>query len=318
MCRKARMFAPLKIWRKWHRKVNINQRRHAVASALAASACVPLVMARGHRVENVPELPLVIDNLSKENTKTMLSTLQSLGVGDDLQKVRKSKKVRSGTGKYRNSRYVMRKGPLIIYGDESEGVKNAARNLPGVDTCNVHRLNILQLAPGGHLGRFLIFTKDAFKALTNVFGSYKGESTEKKGYKLNRPVMNCADIARIINSDQVQAKLREVRKSVRVHDKTKKNPLTNKAAMTKLNPFAKKRAEQLAKIEADRQKKRAAALKAKKTKDEKKSRAKRNQTYVALQDGLKASFKAAEDLIEEEDRQGNYVPGETEEEESDE
>merc|ERR1712167_26180 len=45
MCRKARMFAPLKTWRKWHAKANINQRRHACASALAASACVPLVMA---------------------------------------------------------------------------------------------------------------------------------------------------------------------------------------------------------------------------------------------------------------------------------
>jgi len=63
MCRKARMFAPLKIWRKWHAKANLNQRRHAVASALAASACTPLVMARGHRVEAVPELPLVIDGL---------------------------------------------------------------------------------------------------------------------------------------------------------------------------------------------------------------------------------------------------------------
>jgi large subunit ribosomal protein L4e len=48
MCRKARMFAPLKIWRKWHRKVNITQRRHAVAAALAASAVTPLVMAKGH------------------------------------------------------------------------------------------------------------------------------------------------------------------------------------------------------------------------------------------------------------------------------
>ena len=24
MCRKGRMFAPLKIWRKWHRKINLN------------------------------------------------------------------------------------------------------------------------------------------------------------------------------------------------------------------------------------------------------------------------------------------------------
>ena len=47
MCRKARMFAPLKIWRKWHQRCNVTQRRHAVASALAATACTPLIMARG-------------------------------------------------------------------------------------------------------------------------------------------------------------------------------------------------------------------------------------------------------------------------------
>jgi large subunit ribosomal protein L4e len=318
MCRKARMFAPLKIWRKWHRTCNIAQRRHAVASALAASACVPLVMARGHRVEGVPELPLVIDNLNQPTTKTLLSALQNFGVGEDLAKVRLSKKIRSGTGKYRNSRYVMRKGPLVIYGDESVAVKQAARNLPGVETCHVTRLNILQLAPGGHLGRFLIFTKDAFKALNNVFGTYTTDSQQKTGYKLARSVMNCADIARIINSDQVQAKLREVRQNIRVHDKTKKNPLNNKAIMNKLNPFAKKRAEILAAQEKQRQTKRAAALKAKKTKEQKAAKLARNQKWTGLQDGLEAAFKTAQDILDEEERQGNYVPGETSSEESDE
>ena len=43
MCRKGRMFAPLKTWRRWHRRVNNKQKRHAVAAALAASAVVPLV-----------------------------------------------------------------------------------------------------------------------------------------------------------------------------------------------------------------------------------------------------------------------------------
>jgi len=56
------MFAPLKIWRKWHAKVNHTQRRHAIASALAASAVPALVLARGHKIDNVPELPLVIDS----------------------------------------------------------------------------------------------------------------------------------------------------------------------------------------------------------------------------------------------------------------
>ncbi|KAI3953380.1 hypothetical protein MKW92_035366 [Papaver armeniacum] len=38
MCRGGRMFAPTRIWRRWHRKVNVNEKRYAVVSALAASA----------------------------------------------------------------------------------------------------------------------------------------------------------------------------------------------------------------------------------------------------------------------------------------
>jgi large subunit ribosomal protein L4e len=62
MTRKGRMFAPLKTWRRWHRKVNVNQRRYAVASAIAASSLLPLVLARGHRVGGLPCLPLVLDD----------------------------------------------------------------------------------------------------------------------------------------------------------------------------------------------------------------------------------------------------------------
>ena len=278
MCRKARMFAPLKIWRKWHDKCNITQRRHAVATAIAASACTPLVMARGHHVDAVPELPLVLDKgIATENTSKLLTTLTKFGVGDELLKVRKSKKTRAGKGKYRNSRYVMRKGPLIIYSDATKAVKQAARNLPGVETCNVHRLNILQLAPGGHLGRFCIFTQDAFDELNKVFGTYAATSEEKKGYTLPRALMSCADLSRIINSDQVQAKLKDIKHNVRVHDKTKKNPLKNKAMMLKLNPYAKKAAELRAKLEKERHAKRAAVLKAKRSKAGKKDKQARTE-----------------------------------------
>jgi len=124
MCRKARMFAPLKIWRRWHRKVNVTQRRHAVAAALAASACTPLVMARGHQVQNVPEFPLVVNNLaSNGKAKELLATLNSFGAGDDLSKVRSSKTSRAGRGKYRNSKYIMKKGPLIIHNESDDKLK---------------------------------------------------------------------------------------------------------------------------------------------------------------------------------------------------
>ncbi len=244
MCRKGHMFAPLKTYRKWHRKINLKQKRHAVASALAASACTPLVMARGHRIENVPELPLVVDSLNVETTKTMLATLERFGAGDDMKRVRASKKIRSGKGKLRNSRYVMRKGPLVIFGDENNLVKRTARNLPGVEFCHVTRLNLLQLAPGGHLGRFIIWTKDAMAKMNDIFGTYRRKGVEKKGYQLNRNVMSCADLARIINSDEVQKVLRApVLKEDKPWCKHKINALTNSVAMKRLNPFDAKRKE---------------------------------------------------------------------------
>merc|ERR1711934_59524 len=181
-CRKGRMFAPLKIWRKWQRKVNLNQKRNAVCSALAAAACAPLVQARGHRIDSVPELPLVVNSLNGETTKALLENLNKVGAQDDLTRVRRSKRTRAGIGKMKNSRFTFRKGPLIIYGDENPLVKRTSRNLVGAEVCHVNRINLLQLAPGGHLGRFIIFTKDAFESLDKVFGSHTTASEQKSGW----------------------------------------------------------------------------------------------------------------------------------------
>ncbi|KAF9016794.1 ribosomal protein L4 [Hymenopellis radicata] len=70
MCRGGRMFAPTKTWRKWHVKVNQNQRRFAVVSALAASAFPSLVLARGHRIEQIKEVPLVVSSAAESFKKT--------------------------------------------------------------------------------------------------------------------------------------------------------------------------------------------------------------------------------------------------------
>lgn len=294
MCRKGRMFAPLKTYRRWHRKINTVQRRHAVAAAVAATAVTPLVLARGHRVLGAPELPLVVDNLNVDTTKALLTSLRNLGAAEDLKKARDSKRVRIGQGKMRNSRYVLRKGPLIVYGEENESVKRTARNLPGVDFVNVHRLNLLQLAPGGHLGRFVIWTREAFKALNGIFGNWRRTDIEKGGYVLNRNVMNCADLARIINSDQVQAKLRAPKTSEVPHH-AKKNPLTNKALMHRLNPFDADRraAEQKAQVERTK-----AILDAKKKKGSRKAlraaRALRSKKFNGIQADQAVSFEQAE------------------------
>merc|ERR1719390_36234 len=133
MCRGGRMFAPTKTWRKWHRKINVNQRRYATASALAASAVPALVMARGHKISNVPEIPLVLSDKVESTTKTRdaVRFLQAVGAYDDVERAKASKTVRRGKGKMRNRRYTQRRGPLIVY-KEDNGVTRAFRNLPGV------------------------------------------------------------------------------------------------------------------------------------------------------------------------------------------
>ena len=232
------MFAPTRIWRKWHRKINQNQKRYAVASAIAASAVPALVMARGHRIEQVQEVPLVVPNSveSLDKTKKAVALLKTVGAEADVDHARDSKKLRAGVGKTRNRRYVARRGPLVIF-NEDKGVTRAFRNLPGVELCHVERLNLLQLAPGGHLGRFCIWTKGAFERLDSIWGTTRKLSDSKKGYTLPQNIMTNSDITRIINSDEVQSKVRTpVTKTGRY--KQKKNPLKNLGAMVRLNPYA--------------------------------------------------------------------------------
>ena len=47
MCRGGHMFAPTKVYRRWHRRVNVAQKRYALCSAIAASGVPALVMAKG-------------------------------------------------------------------------------------------------------------------------------------------------------------------------------------------------------------------------------------------------------------------------------
>jgi large subunit ribosomal protein L4e len=232
------MFAPTKTWRKWHRKINTNQKRYAVASSLAASALPSLVLARGHSISSVPEIPLVLDNSvqSFQKTKQAVAALKAVGAYDDVEKSLESRKIRAGVGKMRNRRHVQRRGPLVVYA-EDQGIVQAFRNLPGVELCNVERLNLLQLAPGGHLGRFVIWTQAAFEKLTQVWGSTKAHSSIKKDYVLPTNIMTNSDLTRLINSEEVQTKVRTAIKGVR-YARIKKNPLKNEKAMIKLNPYA--------------------------------------------------------------------------------
>ena len=94
----------------------------------------------------MPEIPLVVDDSSESITKTSkaVQILKAVGAYEDAEKAKDSKNVRRGKGKMRNRRYVNRKGPLVIYGNDN-GIAKAFRNLPGVDTAPVTALNLMQV-----------------------------------------------------------------------------------------------------------------------------------------------------------------------------
>lgn len=293
MCRGGRMFGPTKIWRRWHRKISVNQRRYAVSSALAATAVPALVMARGHRIDSVPEFPLVLtDDLNKvKKTKEAKSVLEKCGAYADVEKVSNSKKVKRGVGKSRNRRYSQRRGPLIIY-DVSDGLDRAFRNLPGVELSLVENLSLLDLAPGGHLGRFVIWTKSAFEKLDLLFGTYEEGAEKKSGFNLPRSMMSNADLARIINSDDIQSVLRPASAGTKVLPK-KRNPLRSSEAKIALNPYhAVVKAREEARSKADKSTK-DKAVKAKRDALKARSKsfaARRKQFYKAASKEGEISF----------------------------
>jgi len=139
----------------------------------------------------------------------------------------------------------------VIY-KTNDGVEQAFRNLPGVELCCVDRLNLLQLAPGGHMGRFCVWSQAALDALNEIYGS--------EGKSIPEDLMANADLARIINSDEIQSVLNPAKSANKIYLR-KKNPLTSIKALAKLDPYAAAARESERRAEEARKEKKAETLK---------------------------------------------------------
>jgi len=246
MCRGGRMFAPTKTWRRWHRKINVAQKRYAMCSAIAATGVPALVMAKGHVINGISEVPLVVSDKvqSFQKTKDAVVFLRRNKAWADVAKVYATKRMRAGKGKLRNRRTVQKRGPLVIY-DNDQGLTKAFRNIPGVDTIQVDNLNLLKLAPGGHVGRFCIWTESAFKKLDGLYGTWRKPSSAKANWNLPQPKMANTDLSALLKSEAIRKVLRAPNKKVK-RAVVKTNPLKNIRTMLQLNPYAavtKKNAE---------------------------------------------------------------------------
>jgi large subunit ribosomal protein L4e len=160
---------PPVVQKKIREKINVKERKKAIASAIAATAKKELVAGRGHAIDDVPEIPLIVkDDLEGIKTsKEVREVFMKLRLWDDVLRA-KVKKIRAGKGKMRGRKYKRKKSVLIVV-SEDRGIKVGARNHSGVDIVTADNLGIEHLAPGTHYGRLTVYTKSAIEKLRERF-----------------------------------------------------------------------------------------------------------------------------------------------------
>ena len=159
---------PIKTEKNIKKKINKHINKLSIISAISASGDKSWIIKGGYNIESVPEIPLVIDDKIQtiKKTSNLYSILCNLGLKENLIKIKKSVKIRAGKGKLRGRKYKKKKGILIIIKDDF-GIIKASRNSPGMDVNKVENLSIDNLAPGGSLGRLILWTQSAFNELHN-------------------------------------------------------------------------------------------------------------------------------------------------------
>ncbi len=160
---------PPMVERRLRKKINVKERRKATASAIAATAKRELVEERGHVLNGVKELPLVVtDDLEKlSKTKEVRDALMKLGIWGDVARA-EEKKVRAGKGKRRGRKYKQKKSVLLVV-SKDRGINRGSRNHLGVDVVDYASLGAEHLAPGAMPGRLTLYTKAAIEGLGKRF-----------------------------------------------------------------------------------------------------------------------------------------------------
>jgi large subunit ribosomal protein L4e len=153
---------PPKVAKVLIKEINQKEKQKAFRSAVAASISAELIRGRGHTFEGA--VPVVLEDKFETlgRTQDVISALTTLGVYNDIERAKDSRKVRAGRGKMRGRRFKQRKSLLIVTADKP---LVAARNLSGVDAVTVDQLNVEHLAPGMLAGRLTVWTESALTRL---------------------------------------------------------------------------------------------------------------------------------------------------------
>jgi large subunit ribosomal protein L4e len=153
------------------KEINKKEAKLALTSAIAATAVREFVEDRGHRIDAVANVPVVIDNAFEGLSKAqeVEDVFTKLGFDEEFMRVKESRNVRAGKGKHRGRKMKQAVGPLIVVA-EGKALIAAASNLIGVEVTTVANLNTEMLAPGTHPGRLTVWTNGAIEKLSTLYG----------------------------------------------------------------------------------------------------------------------------------------------------
>lgn len=151
------------------KRLNKKEKRLAFCSAVSATASKEVVSGRGHIVDKIKNLPLVVtdDIESVGKTKDLYNALKSLNLEEDLVRVKNVWKRRSGKPRMRGRVTRTGRSALIVV-VEDRGVGKAASSILGLDTVSVKNLSILDLAPGSHPVRLVLWSKGAIEHMRKL------------------------------------------------------------------------------------------------------------------------------------------------------
>ncbi|MGQ9468657.1 MAG: 50S ribosomal protein L4 [Nitrososphaerales archaeon] len=163
---KGRQAHPPRSERRIRKEINKKERLLAIASAIASSSNKELIMLRGHKIDKVPSIPLIVSDefQSLEKAKDLKSFFERFGLYEDVDRAAGKRKSLSGKPRMRGRTKRKAKGPLIVVA-EDKGIGKAVKNFPGVDYVLAKDLSVLHLAPGSYPGRLVVWSESALKSL---------------------------------------------------------------------------------------------------------------------------------------------------------
>ena len=151
-----------------YKKINKKENRLALCSAIAATASKKLVESRGHKIEKIKTLPIIVsDEIESISTaKEMRKLLDALHLTQDIDRLR-NRKARTGKSALRGRGKKIGKSVLFVTKTSAE-LEKACGAFPGVEAKVVKNLSVLDLAPGSDPIRLTVFSKNALKEIEKI------------------------------------------------------------------------------------------------------------------------------------------------------